>query len=93
MLFILSHFCGELDEPVGLYQSAKNLFNELDKNKDGVISSAEIRLQYPSISEEEIREIFDTFDLHFKGVLTFEEIYHLVEYNTQSNPNPEEKVQ
>lgn len=56
----------------------------MDKNKDGVVSSAEIRLLYPTISEEEIREIFDTFDKHMKGVLTFEEIYHLVEFNSQS---------
>ncbi len=68
-----------------LYLEAKKLFEQLDKNHDGVISSTEIRLEYPTISEEEIREIFDTFDKHMKGVLTFEEIYHLMEYNKSND--------
>ena len=65
--------------------AAKKVFNEYDKNEDGVLSIEELKpllerlsvtLNLPKVSDEDIKEGIKKLDLNQNGVLEFNEFFN-----------------
>ena len=65
--------------------AAKIVFNEYDKNEDGVLSIEELKpllerlsvtLNLPKVSDEDIKEGIKKLDLNKNGVLEFNEFFN-----------------
>ena len=53
---------------------SEDVFNSMDKNKDGFVSKGELKLAQRDISMKELTSVIDSLDVDGDGKLTLEEL-------------------
>ena len=53
---------------------SEDVFNSMDRNKDGFVSKGELKLAQQKVSMKELASVIDSLDADHDGKLTMEEL-------------------
>ena len=62
---------------------SEEVFNSMDKNKDGFVSKGELKLAQRDISMKELTSVIDSLDVDGDGKLTLEELKQALKKKSQ----------